>query len=79
MPKSVNARMPFFADAVDPDAAVLDVHFVSHVEQPIFVFAKFLGDTVDRCDVMDLVDVHGQAARCEADGVQCHGSSSSRR
>ena len=70
------------ADAVDPDDAVLDLHFGGNIPQPIFVFAKFGGDTTDRGDVMDLVDVHGQAARSESAGTggsQFQGSSSSMR
>ena len=50
------------ADSVDPDHAVFDVHFVGDVEQPVFVFAEIFGDAAERRDVMDLVDVHGQAA-----------------
>ena len=68
-----------FTDAVDPDASVLDLHFVGNVKHPIFVLAEFPGDAIDRRDVMDLVNVHGQAARSKAGGVQCHGSSSSSR
>src|SRR5262249_9692246 len=32
-----------FADAIDPDDAVFDLHFIGDVSQPIFVFAKVLG------------------------------------
>lgn len=31
-------------DAVDPDDAVLDIHFVGNLVQPIFVFAEVLGE-----------------------------------
>ena len=33
-----------FSDAINPDDAVLDFHFVRDVPQPIFVFAEVLGD-----------------------------------
>jgi hypothetical protein len=33
-----------------------------YIEQPVFVFAKFPGDAGYRFDVMDFIDVHGQAA-----------------
>lgn len=36
-----------FSDAVDPDDAILDVHFIGHVVQPVLVFAESLGDTGD--------------------------------
>jgi hypothetical protein len=48
--------------AIHPDHAVLGLHFNSYIEQPVFVFAKFPGDAGYRFDVMDFVDVHGQAA-----------------
>ena len=51
-----------FADAIDPDDAVLDIHFAGDVVQPVFVFAEVLSDTGDCGDVMNLVDVHGHAA-----------------
>jgi hypothetical protein len=51
-----------FADAIDPDDAVLDNHFAGDVVQPVFVFAEVLSDTSDGGDVMNLVDVHGHAA-----------------
>ena len=54
-----------FSDAVDPDDTILDVHLIGHVVQPVLIFAEGLGDTGDGGDVMDLVDVHGQAARTE--------------
>jgi len=31
------------ADAVNPDDAVLDLHFIGNVRQPTFVFAEFRG------------------------------------
>lgn len=52
--------------AVDPDDAVLDVHFVGDLVQPIFVFAEVLGDAGDGGDAGDLVDVHAHAARAES-------------
>ena len=51
-----------FSDPVDPDDPILDFHFIGDVCQPVFVFAKVLGDAMDGGDVMDLVDVHDQAA-----------------
>lgn len=51
-----------FADAIDPDDAVLDVHFIGDIPQPIFVLTELLGDAIDCGDVMDLVDVHVHAA-----------------
>jgi len=51
-----------FFDAIDPDDAVLGIHFVGDVVQPVFVFAEVLSDTGDCGDVMNLVDVHGYAA-----------------
>jgi arginyl-tRNA synthetase len=71
-----------FSDAIDPDDAILDLHFVGDVPQPVFVLAEILGDTGDGGDVMNLVDVHGHAARAETaavGGVQFQGSSSSSR
>jgi len=47
---------------VDPDDPVFDVHLAGDVEQPVFAFAEILGDATDRRHVMNLVDVHGQAA-----------------
>jgi hypothetical protein len=69
-------------DAVDPDAAVFDVHFAGNFRQPIFIDGEVLGHAADRRDVMDLVDVHGQAACSEiaiACGDQFQGSISSMR
>ena len=71
-----------FSDAIDPDDAVLDLHFTGDVPQPVFVLAEVLGDTSNGGDVMNLVDVHGHAARAESaavGGVQFQGSSSSSR
>ena len=51
-----------FSDPVDPNDAILDLHFIGDVRQPVFVFAEILGDAIDGDDVMDLVDVHDQAA-----------------
>ena len=71
-----------FADAIDPDDAVLDFHFVGNVRQPILVFAELFCDAGDSGDVMDLVDVRGHAARTEiadAGGVQFQGSNASSR
>jgi hypothetical protein len=64
-----------FSDAVDPDEAVVGIHFICDVPQPVFVFAEVLTDTSDCGDVMDLVDVHGYAASteiAELSGVQFH-------
>jgi hypothetical protein len=45
----------------------------------VLIFTEVLGNALDCGDVMDLVDVHGHAARSEiADaGVQFQGNSSS--
>ena len=44
----------FFADAIDPYDAVLGVHFVGDVSEPVFVFTELFGDAVDRGDAMGL-------------------------
>ncbi len=36
-----------FSDAIDPDGPVFDLHFIGDVSQPVFVFTKILGNTVD--------------------------------
>jgi hypothetical protein len=41
-----------FSNAVDPDDAILSVHFIGDVPQPIFVFAEVLSDASDCGDVM---------------------------
>lgn len=46
-----------FSVAIDPDHAVLDLHFDGDVPQPIFVFAEVLGDLGNGGDVMNLVDL----------------------
>ena len=51
-----------FADAIDPDDAVLDFHLIGDVPQPILVFSEILGDLGDGGDVMDLIDLGGHAA-----------------
>ena len=33
-----------YSDAIDPDHAILDLHFYSDVPQPIFVFTEVLRD-----------------------------------
>lgn len=43
------------SDAIDPDDAILGVHFIGDVPQPIFVLAEVLSDASDRGDVMDLL------------------------
>jgi hypothetical protein len=66
-----------FANTLDPDNAILDFHFIGNVVQPVLVFTQVLGDASDGRDVMDLIDVHDQAARAriaDAGGVQFHGS-----
>lgn len=71
-----------FADAVDPDDAVLDLHFDGNLRQPVFVHREVLSHAADRRDVMDLVDMHGQAACSESAVVgadQFQGRSSSIR
>src|SRR5271165_917489 len=44
-----------FSDAIDPDDAVLGIHFVGDVAQPVFVFAEVLSNTGNGGDVMNLV------------------------
>jgi hypothetical protein len=39
-----------FADAIDPDQAVLDLHFDGNVAQPVFVFTEVLCDLGDGGD-----------------------------
>jgi hypothetical protein len=51
-----------FADAMDPDDAVLDLHFVGDVAQPVLVLAEVPGNAGNGGEVMNLVDVHRQAA-----------------
>jgi hypothetical protein len=51
-----------FGIPINPDDAIFDVHFVSDIEQPGFAFAEIPGDATNRRDVMNLVDVHDQAA-----------------
>jgi len=51
-----------FSDAIDPDDAVVDLHFVGNVPQPVFVFAEVLRDLSNGGDVVNLVDVYGHAA-----------------
>ena len=73
---------PVFSDAIDPNDTVLDFHFVGDIPEPILIFSEILGDFGNGLDVMDLVDVHGHAARAEivgTDGIQFQGSSSSSR
>ena len=47
---------------IDPDDAVFDVHLIGDIEQPGFAFAEIPGNAIDRRDMMNLVDVHDQAA-----------------
>jgi hypothetical protein len=51
-----------FADPIDPYQAVLGFHVGCDVVEPVLALAEFPGDEVDRLNVRDLVDVHGQAA-----------------
>lgn len=41
---------------VDPDQAVLLIHFVGNVPQPVFVLAEHFGDEGDGTNMMNLVD-----------------------
>ena len=47
---------------LDPDHAVLRLHFEGDVAEEVDVFAEFPGDAVYRSDVGDLVDGMGQDA-----------------
>jgi hypothetical protein len=69
------------AEAIDPDQAVLNLHFDGNVAQSVLVFTEVFCDLGDGGDVMNLVDVRGHAARAEnADaGIQFQGRSSSSR
>ncbi len=58
-PKSVKAMTPSSSEALDPDHAVLRLHFDGDVEEEVDVFAEILCDEVYGPDVGDLVDVHG--------------------
>jgi hypothetical protein len=69
----------FVVEAVDPDQAVLRLHFGRDICEPVLVFTEFLGDERDGPHGMDLVDVHRQAAIAASLERQFHGSSSSRR
>jgi hypothetical protein len=65
---------------VDPDQAVLLVHFVGDVPRPVLVQAGHFGDAGDGVDVVDIVGwgrPTTAAAMADALGVQFHGSSSS--
>ena len=58
--------------AINPDDAILDLHVTGDVSQPVFVFAEVLGDTRDRGDVMELVDVHIRTARAKSAALRDH-------
>ena len=47
-----------FSDAVDPYHTVFDFHLVGDVVKPVRAFAKIIGDSVNRRDVVNLVDMH---------------------
>src|SRR2546426_5746913 len=51
-----------FADAIDPDDAVLRIHSIGDIPQPVLVFTEILCDATDRGDGMNFVDVHDYAA-----------------
>jgi hypothetical protein len=79
-PKVGERHDAVFSDTVDPEAAILGVHFAGDIRQPVLVLAEVLSDAIDRGNAIDLVDVHGHAARAEiadVDGVQFQGSNSS--
>ena len=65
-PKSVKAMTLVVAEAIDPDHAVLGLHFIGDVVEEVDAFTEALGDAVDGRDVIDLVDVHVQAASADA-------------
>jgi len=58
MPKSVNAMTSFVARSIDPDHAVLGIHFHGDVEQPVDALAEIGGDAIDGCHTVNFVDVH---------------------
>ena len=82
-PKIGECHDPFVTGSIDPDEAILLVHFIGDVPQPVLVFAEHLGDAGDGINVVDFVDRRqGQAAAAAiavAAGVQFQGNSSSRR
>ncbi|WP_210266294.1 hypothetical protein [Bradyrhizobium australiense] len=49
-------------DTEDPDEAILWIHPVRHVTEPVLVFAKVLCDATDCEDGMTFIDVHDYAA-----------------
>jgi hypothetical protein len=52
----------FVAKSVDPDHAVLGIHFHSDVVQPVDALAEIGGDAIDGCHTVNFVDVHDLAA-----------------
>jgi hypothetical protein len=54
------------SDAIDPDDAVLGIHFESDVVNEVDTLTEAFGDALDGRDVIDLVDVHAQAASADA-------------
>ena len=84
IPSAVKPITPVFADADDPELAVLGVHFLGDFEQPVLVLTEHLGDVAEREDVADLVDVSHHQADCAArlscrGADQFHGSNSPSR
>ena len=62
-----------FTDAIDPDEAVLGIHFIGDVAQPVLIFAEMLGDASDGGDVMNLVDMYDRATRAESAATDFRG------
>jgi hypothetical protein len=50
------------AVAVDLDDAIFRVHLFGDIMAPVHALPEFPGDTINRFDGMNLVDVHDQAA-----------------
>ena len=51
--------------AVNSDDAILCVHSVGHVPEPVLVFAEVFCDASDGEDGVNLVDAHGYTAWAE--------------
>ena len=64
------------AEIVDPNQAVFGFHLHGDLPMPLLVRSQLFGDAVNREDMVDLVDLHGQAARALDCGAQFQGISS---
>jgi hypothetical protein len=81
-PEVVKCHDFVVARPLDPDHAILGIHFDGDIVEPVDALAEIGGNAVDSRYTLNLVDVHFQAARAEpamAEGRQFHGSSPSGR